>query len=123
MLIRFFLMLRAAGVPVSITEFLALLEALEARLIGLSAEDFYWISRAILVKDERHYDRFDRVFAAHFKGAELALEALLAADIPAETLHSPDSHKIIPPLHGALLKNEQDVHLFEQLLFLQRRGR
>jgi hypothetical protein len=85
-LIRFFLMLRAAGVPVSLTEFLALLEALEARLVGTSAEDFYWVARAVLVKDERHYDRFDRVFAAHFKGAELALEALLAAEIPADWL-------------------------------------
>jgi len=83
-LIRFFLMLRAAGVPVSITEFLALLDALEARLVGTSAEDFYWVARAVLVKDERHYDRFDRVFAAHFKGAELALEALLATEIPAD---------------------------------------
>src|SRR6188768_877637 len=79
-------MLRAAGVPVSITEFLALLEALEARLVGTSAEDFYWVARAVLVKDERHYDRFDRVFAAHFKGAELALEALLATEIPADWL-------------------------------------
>ena len=86
MLIRFFLMLRAAGVPVSITEFLALLEALEARLVGTSADDFYWVARAVLVKDERHYDRFDRVFAAHFKGAELALEALLASEIPADWL-------------------------------------
>ena len=86
MLIRFFLMLRAAGVPVSITEFLALLDALEARLVGTSAEDFYWVARAVLVKDERHYDRFDRVFAAHFKGAELALEALLATEIPADWL-------------------------------------
>jgi len=85
-LIRFFLMLRAAGVPVSITEFLALLDALEARLVGTSAEDFYWVARAVLVKDERHYDRFDRVFAAHFKGAELALEALLATEIPADWL-------------------------------------
>jgi hypothetical protein len=85
-LIRFFLMLRAAGVPVSLTEFLALLDALEARLVGTSAEDFYWVARAVLVKDERHYDRFDRVFAAHFKGAELALEALLATEIPADWL-------------------------------------
>ena len=84
MLIRFFLMLRAAGVPVSLTEFLALLDALEARLVGTSAEDFYWVARSVLVKDERHYDRFDRVFAAHFKGAELALEALLATEIPAD---------------------------------------
>jgi uncharacterized protein with von Willebrand factor type A (vWA) domain len=86
MLIRFFQMLRAAGVPVSITEFLALLEALSARLIGLSADDFYFLARATLIKDERHYDRFDRVFAAHFKGAELAVEALLAAEVPAEWL-------------------------------------
>jgi uncharacterized protein with von Willebrand factor type A (vWA) domain len=86
MLIRFFQMLRAAGVPVSITEFLALLEALSARLIGLSADDVYFLARATLIKDERHYDRFDRVFAAHFKGAELAVEALLAAEVPAEWL-------------------------------------
>jgi uncharacterized protein with von Willebrand factor type A (vWA) domain len=86
MLIRFFLMLRAAGVPVSITEFLALIEALEARLIGLSAEDFYWVARAVLVKDERHYDRFDQVFAAHFKGAQDLFKALLASGIPADWL-------------------------------------
>ena len=82
MLIRFFQMLRAAGVPVSITEFLALLQALSARLAGHSADEFYWLARATLVKDERHYDRFDRVFAAHFRGAEIAFEALLAAEIP-----------------------------------------
>jgi uncharacterized protein with von Willebrand factor type A (vWA) domain len=86
MLIRFFQMLRAAGVPVSITEFLALLQALSARLAGHSADEFYWLARATLVKDERHYDRFDRVFAAHFRGTELAFETLLAAEIPAEWL-------------------------------------
>jgi hypothetical protein len=84
-LIRFFLMLRAAGVPVSITEFLALLDALKARLIGQSADDFYFLARATLVKDERHYDRFDRVFAAHFQGAE-RLFALLAQELPADWL-------------------------------------
>jgi len=86
MLIRFFQMLRAAGVPVSITEFLALLQALQARLAGHSADEFYWLARAILVKDERHYDRFDRVFAAHFKGAELAFETLLATEVPSDWL-------------------------------------
>jgi uncharacterized protein len=85
MLIQFFLMLRAGGVPVSITEFLALLEALQARLIGPSVEEFYWIARAVLVKDERHFDRYDRVFAAHFRGLEQAFEALIA-DIPADWL-------------------------------------
>jgi uncharacterized protein len=85
MLIPFFFKLREGGVPVSITEFLTLLEALEARLATVSAEDFYYLSRACLVKDERHFDRFDRAFAAHFKGAEELFEALLAS-IPQEWL-------------------------------------
>ena len=51
------------------------------------------------------------------------IKLLLAEDIPPEALHSDDRRKLIPPLHGALLKNEQDVHLFEQLVFLDRRER
>ena len=46
---------------------------------------------------------------------------MMAEDIPPEALTSQESHKIIPPLHGALLKNEQDVHLFERLVFMSRR--
>jgi len=49
------------------------------------------------------------------------LKLLVAEDIPPEALHSQEQHKIIPPLHGALLKNEQDVHLFERLVFMSRR--
>jgi MoxR-like ATPase len=49
------------------------------------------------------------------------LKLLMAEDIPAEALHSQDTHKIVPPLHGALIKNEQDVHLFERLVFMSRR--
>jgi len=85
MLIPFFFKLRQAGVPASITELLILLEGLEARLIDASAEDFYFLSRACLVKDERHFDRFDRAFAAHFKGAEDLFEDLMA-NIPEEWL-------------------------------------
>jgi len=84
-LIKFFFMLRSGGVPASITEFLTLLEALEARLANSSAEDFYYLARACLVKDERHFDRFDRIFAAHFTGAEALFDALLA-NIPEEWL-------------------------------------
>jgi MoxR-like ATPase len=51
------------------------------------------------------------------------LKLLMAEDISPEVLRSQDQHKIIPPLHGALLKNEQDVHLFERLVFMSRRGR
>src|ERR1700758_2635094 len=84
-LVRFFFELRAAGVPVSITEFLTLLAALEARLAAVSAQDFYHLARACLVKDERHYDRFNRVFAQVFEGAE-RLFAQLLADVPGEWL-------------------------------------
>ena len=85
MLIRFFYMLREAGVPVSVTEYLALLEALEARVIDLSVDEFYWLARTALVKDERWYDRFDRVFAAHFKGLAELFESLVAT-LPEEWL-------------------------------------
>jgi MoxR-like ATPase len=51
------------------------------------------------------------------------IKLLLAEDIPPEALRSDDNRKAIPPLHGALLKNEQDVHLFEQLVFMSRRAR
>ncbi len=79
MLVRFFTDLRAGGVPVTLPEFLVLLAGLEARLAALSPEDFYYLARASLVKDERHFDRFDRVFAEHFAGAEKLFEKLLAA--------------------------------------------
>ncbi len=87
MLVPFFFKLKQAGVPVSITEFLALLEALDARVIEREAECFYHLARACLVKDETHYDRFDRVFAAHFRGAE-ALFAALVKDLPADWLRA-----------------------------------
>ena len=86
MLVKFFTMLRAAGVPVSLTEFLALLEALRARLAALSVEEFYFLGRTVLVKDERHYDRYDRVFGEHFKGLEQAFAALAGATVPPEWL-------------------------------------
>jgi uncharacterized protein with von Willebrand factor type A (vWA) domain len=86
-LVRFFFELRAAGVPVSITEFLMLLEALQKRVAQVSAQDFYYLARACLVKDERHYDRFDRTFAQVFAGAERAFAQLMAT-VPAEWLQS-----------------------------------
>src|SRR6202166_62973 len=85
MLVRFFLLLKSAGVPVSITELLTLLEALQAGLGDASAERFYYLARTSLVKDERHYDRFDMVFAAHFKGAQ-DLFSLLERELPPDWL-------------------------------------
>jgi hypothetical protein len=86
-LTRFFFDLRAAGVPVTVTEFLTLLEGLEQRVVWISALDFYYFARTCLVKDERHYDRFDRVFAATFEGAE-NLFARIVAEVPADWLKS-----------------------------------
>ena len=85
MLVRFFTELRAGGVPVTLPEFLSLLEALEARLAWLSPEDFYYLARMALVKDERHFDRFDRVFARHFEGAQALFDEIME-DLPPEWL-------------------------------------
>ena len=70
MLIKFFFMLREGGLKVSLTELLTLLEALQSRVAGHSVDDFYYLARAALIKDESQFDRFDRVFAAHFAGVE-----------------------------------------------------
>src|SRR5258706_10627070 len=68
MLIEFFLKLKQGGLPVSIREFLMLLEALKERVIQGSIDDLYYLWRACLIKDESNYDKFDRVFGAYFKG-------------------------------------------------------
>ena len=78
-------MLRTGGLKVSITEFLTLLEVLEKRIAGYSVEEFYYLARACLVKDESLYDRFDRVFSAHFKGIQ-DLFGEDVAEIPEEWL-------------------------------------
>ncbi|MEO8102102.1 MAG: VWA domain-containing protein [Betaproteobacteria bacterium] len=85
MLIDFFLALKQGGLPVSVTEYLTLCEAMELGVIHGSVDDFYYLSRTCLVKDEANFDRFDRAFAAYFKGVE-ALDAVLPADIPEEWL-------------------------------------
>jgi len=79
MLIDFFLHLKASRLPVSTKEFLALLEALQRHVIEHSLDDFYILARATLVKDETHFDKFDRAFGEYFKGVETlpGLEALI----------------------------------------------
>ncbi len=85
MLIKFFFALKQAKIPVTIRELLDLLNALNHRLAYASMDDFYMLSRTILVKDEKHFDKFDRAFAAYFDGLPL-LEALLEKEIPEEWL-------------------------------------
>jgi len=98
MLIDFFYTLRSAKLPVSVKEYLVLLEALKEGVVGPNTEqdasgetisgfhidDFYYLSRASLVKDEKHYDKFDRAFAAYFKGVEMIAD--FTRDIPLEWL-------------------------------------
>ena len=87
MLVNFFFELRQSGVPATVTEFLTLLEALRERVAWVSAQDFYYLARLCLVKDERHYDRFDRVFAETFARAEKAFQPS-GAQIPDEGLQA-----------------------------------
>ena len=85
MLSNFFYALKRADMQVSVKEYLMLLEALQAGLANYSVDDFYYLSRAALVKDERHLDRFDQVFGHVFKGLEY-LTDLFGEDIPEEWL-------------------------------------
>src|ERR1700726_5093065 len=80
----FFLELRQAKVPVSLREYLTLLEAMRRNLAAYRVDDFYCLSRAALVKDERNLDKFDRVFGHHFKGLETIGDA--GVEIPEEWL-------------------------------------
>ena len=86
MFLQFFTSLRDAQVPVTLREYLTLMEALDANLADQSVEHFYYLARVSLVKDERNLDKFDRVFGATFKGLENLLDAMEKADIPAEWL-------------------------------------
>ena len=85
MLLNLFNEMRAAKVPVSVRELLDLINALKHNVVFADMDEFYYLSRAILVKDERHYDKFDRAFAAYFKGLE-SLDQHIEALIPDEWL-------------------------------------
>ena len=95
MLINFFFTLKKARIPVSITELLHLLDVLKARLVYADIDEFYYLSRMALVKDERHYDKFDRAFSSYFKGLD-DLSSLLNSLIPDEYLRR-DFEKSLTP--------------------------
>ncbi|MBU68376.1 MAG: hypothetical protein CL858_23525 [Cupriavidus sp.] len=84
MLIDFFFSLRHAKLPVSVKEYLTMLEALRAQVISPSIDEFYYLSRMTLVKDEKHFDKFDQTFAAYFKGIESLVD--WKSDIPLDWL-------------------------------------
>jgi hypothetical protein len=112
MLLNFFYTLRAARLPVSVNEYLTLLEALKEGVVGPKAtdedgcgyrvDDFYYLSRTTLVKDEKHYDKFDRAFAAYFKGVELLTD--FTRDIPLEWLRKNLELNLSPEEKAAIEK-------------------
>ena len=95
MLINLFNTLKDTGVPCTLRELLDLLNALEKRLVFANTEEFYFLSRAILVKDEKNYDKFDRAFDIYFKGLE-TLDDVIQALIPDEWLRK-EFEKFLTP--------------------------
>ena len=107
MLIDFFYTLRAAKLPVSVKEFLMLLEAMQANVVGpqsdaCSMDDFYYLSRTALIKDEKHFDKFDKAFGAYFKGVEMLTD--FAADVPMEWLKKILENELTPEQKAAIKK-------------------
>jgi uncharacterized protein with von Willebrand factor type A (vWA) domain len=102
MLIDFFLHLRQHKLPVSTKEFLTLLEGLRARVCGHAIDEFYHFARTCLVKDESHYDRFDRAFGSYFKGVTEVPG--LDADVPEHWLRAMMKKHLSPEEKAALEK-------------------
>ena len=94
MLIDFFFALRQAKLPVSVKEYLTLLEALKQNVIAPSIDDFYYLARMTLVKDEKHFDKFDQAFGAYFKGVEGAVD--WTANIPLDWLEKKLQRELSP---------------------------
>ncbi len=95
MLINFFMTLRKYNIPVTLRELMDLLEALKQRLVYANIDDFYLLSRTCLVKDEQNFDKFDRAFAAYFKGLE-DLHGMLESLIPDEWLRHEFEQSLTP---------------------------
>ena len=102
MLIDFFYTVKQAGVPASIKEFLTLLEAMDKQVISPSLDEFYFLSRLTLVKDEAHFDKFDRAFGAYFKGIETIFEK--RPEIPLEWLVKQLQRDLTPEQKAAIEK-------------------
>lgn len=107
MLIDFFFALRAARLPVSVTEYLSLLQALQARVVDGSVDDFYHLARLALVKDEAHYDRYDRAFAAYFRG--VSQRADFTQELPLEWLRKHLELELTPEQRAAIAAMDWDA--------------
>ncbi|VVD97341.1 vWA domain-containing protein [Pandoraea soli] len=119
MLIDFFYTLRAAKLPVSVKEYLTLLEALQRQVIAPSLDEFYYLARLSLIKDEKHYDKFDQAFGAYFKGVQQIVDA--SGEVPLEWLKkrmqrdlSPEDKARIQALGGIDKLMERLKQLFDE---------
>ncbi|MGC7403849.1 vWA domain-containing protein [Pandoraea pneumonica] len=119
MLIDFFYTLRAAKLPVSVKEYLTLLEALQRQVIAPSLDEFYYLARLSLVKDEKHYDKFDQAFGAYFKGVQQIVDA--SGEVPLDWLKkrmerelSPEDKARIQALGGLDKLMERLKQLFDE---------
>lgn len=104
MFIDLFYKMRESGIPVSITEYLTLMDALDKGVSGIDIDAFYYLMRATLVKDEKYFDRFDRIFGAYFEGMEDLMEDMIS-EIPLEWLRK----------HAELNLSEEEKRQIEAL--------
>ena len=102
MLIDFFFTLKDAKIPVSIKEFLVLLEAMQKNVIEPSLDDFYYLSRTTLVKDEAHFDKFDKAFGLYFRGIDAIFDKY--PEIPLEWLQKRMERELTPEQKAAIEK-------------------
>jgi uncharacterized protein with von Willebrand factor type A (vWA) domain len=119
MLIDFFYTLREAKLPVSVKEYLTLVEALRERVIAPSLDEFYYLARLTLVKDERYFDKFDQAFGAYFRGVQQLTDA--AFDVPLDWLEkrlqrelTPDEKAQIEAMGGLDKLMERLKQLFDE---------
>ncbi|MFN4146413.1 MAG: vWA domain-containing protein [Runella sp.] len=126
MFLDFFLLLKRHALPVSIGEYLQLLEGLKRQVIGMDVEEFYYLSRTVLIKNEMHYDLFDRLFGEYFKNIRKIEAEMLEANLPPEWFQNAlsreltdDEKALIERLGGLdklferfqqLLREQQDRH-------------
>lgn len=115
MLINFFFTLREHRVPTTIRELLDLLQALEQGVVYASIDEFYLLSRAVLVKDEKHFDKFDRAFAKYFEGIDSIDPELLTKAIPEDWLRKEIEKNLSPEELAELQKTGSLEKLMEQL--------
>ncbi|GAB3625568.1 von Willebrand factor A [Pandoraea terrae] len=123
MLTDFFYTLRAARLPVSVKEYLSLLEALQQQVIAPSLDEFYYLARMTLVKDEKHFDKFDQAFGSYFKGVQAAVDVM--GEVPLEWLKKKMQRELTPEDKAKIEAMGGIDKLMERLqqLFDEQKGR